>query len=736
MPGAALPAGKVLRPLRDVSYGSVGRSAAWTRFTHAAGGAWEASWDRATGVPTQIWGSGILAPGAMQSAELAALYARAWLAAHVDLLAPGAAAADFVLVANTTDGDIRAVGFAQHAGGLPVLGGQIGFEFKADRLFVIASTALPDVPGALTAVAAAPITDAVRAAALPRLRAQLGLPATARASDLGAALVVPLVAADGVLGYRVARPITLDAGATGRYLAYVDPATGAPIAARQQDMFDTATVVYSGVDRYPERGRVDQPAPLAHVALGGVPQTTAHDGTVTVTGAQTLTTAVLGDLVVIHNEGTTGMPVTTTLPIAPGETARWDASAVPQDDAQVVTYLAINTVKDFVRANVDAQMPTLDDAITANVNIDQQCNAFFDGTAVNFFQASSMCQNTGLINDVMFHEFGHSLHENEIIAGVGAFDGAMSEGAADTLAVNITGDSGLGRGFFYTDAPLRELNPVGSEATWPADIGEIHHTGLIFGGTWWDLRATLQGELGAAAGEALTLQLYVGALRRSVDIPSSLIATLATDDDDGDLANGTPHECEIREAYARHGLHTASGAVLGPSRIDGRVPRARDPGRHRGDRPRRPLRVGRTRRRGRAVDRGTRERSAGGQRGRHRGRARRVLRAAAAADRRRAHLQRDDRVRRWQRARAARQPRGSVLPGLPGPHGASRVHGLRERRPAAGGLDHERGQRARRPLRGACPAAAARAIRRPRSRARTRSCRRRAATTRPIRSRR
>ena len=51
------------------------------------------------------------------------------------------------------------------------------------------------------------------------------------------------------------------------------------------------------------------------------------------------------------------------------------------------------------------------------------------------------------------------MHSAEIIQGVGAFDGAMSEGAADTLAVNITGDSGMGRGFFYNDKPLRELDP-------------------------------------------------------------------------------------------------------------------------------------------------------------------------------------------------------------------------------------------------------------------------------------
>src|SRR5262249_23561317 len=172
-----------------------------------------------------------------------------------------------------------------------------------------------------------------------------------------------------------------------------------------------------------------------------------------------------------------------------------------------------------------------------------------------------------LIQDVVFHEFGHAVHTHEIITGVGAFDGAMSEGAADFLAVQITGDPQMGRGFFYTDEPLRDLDPPMMENRWPDDIGEIHKTGLIFGGTFWDLRKALIAELGEAQGILLTQKLYIGALRRSVDIPTSLIAVLATDDDDGDLANGTPHECAIRNAFAQHGLRTATGTIVGPDRL-------------------------------------------------------------------------------------------------------------------------------------------------------------------------
>src|SRR5882672_1668618 len=218
--------------------------------------------------------------------------------------------------------------------------------------------------------------------------------------------------------------------------------------------------------------------------------------------------------------------------------------------------------KDFARV-LDPQLPTLDSPITANVNINQDCNAFFDGKSVNFFHASTRCENTGRIQDVVFHEFGHSVHTAEIIMCVGSFDGAMSEGAADFFAVQITGDPGMGRGFFYTDQPLRDLDPPSSEARWPQDIGEIHKTGMIFGGTFWDLRKALIAldPTHPDTGVALTQKLFVGALRRSTSIPTSLIEVLAADDDDGDLSNGTPHECAIRDAYGRHGLRTATGLI-------------------------------------------------------------------------------------------------------------------------------------------------------------------------------
>src|SRR5688572_21592026 len=101
------------------------RPAAWSRFVAAAGGRWEATWDHATAVPSRIFGEGIAVPGASADPDVAARAARALIAAHLDLLAPGASIDDLELVSNHVDGELRSVGFVQRWRGARVLGGQV-----------------------------------------------------------------------------------------------------------------------------------------------------------------------------------------------------------------------------------------------------------------------------------------------------------------------------------------------------------------------------------------------------------------------------------------------------------------------------------------------------------------------------------------------------------------------------------------------------------------------------------
>lgn len=531
----------------------------WASFLDQRGARWSALWDRATGVPSRIYGQGIEAPGAVADAATAARHARATLRAHIALLAPGASADDFELVSNQVDHGMRTVGFVQRHQGLRVVGGQVSFRYKHDRLFVIASEALPHVRLPSRAAARASAVD-LRAAALEWVRADAAT--RARAVAVGEPVILPIVGPDRVEGYHEVVPVTVAAEApVGRWRVYVDAATGSAVAREQTLRFATGRVLYNAPERYPGGGRVDYPARGAQLVVNGVEAIADDtDGSITwdTEAPVTVTVAAIGPLVAVTNVA--GAAASANLVVVPDGDAIWDGSGQEQVDAQLATFIHARIVKDYART-LNPDLEWLDSQQKVNVNIDDTCNAFSDGNSINFFRSSQDCANTGRLADVVYHEFGHSLHAHSIIEGVGAFDGALSEGLSDYLAATITGDPAMGRGFFKSDDPLRHIDPADGEHMWPQDIQGVHYTGLIISGALWDLRKLLIANLGEEEGIALTDRLFYAVMQRATNIPSSYIEVLAADDDDGDLTNGTPNVCDINAAFAAHGLRAVSAEI-------------------------------------------------------------------------------------------------------------------------------------------------------------------------------
>lgn len=527
------------------------RRAAWSRFAGNAGATWRATWDRATAVPRQLWGEGISAPGAIDSADTAAAFARATLASHIDLLAPGSSVSDFVMVSNRVDNGLRVVGFVQRHQAIEVVGGQVSFRFKNDRMFMIGSQALPDV--ALQVAASARIAD-YSAEIVSTAWVLSDVATTAQTREVGEPVILPLIGEDRVHRYALVRPVTVDAaGPIGRWSVYVDAATGEQVAREQTLLFGSGNIFYNVPVRYPQSIRADYAAVDTATVIDGIDILTNGEGLITWTGTNpaALVTKTAGLRVDVRNLA--GDDDTEQFTITDGGQIVWDARTDELVDAQVAGYIHGREIIDYARTFAPG-LEFLDERLIVNVNIDEQCNAFSDGTTINFFQASSQCENTARLADVVYHEFGHSLHSHSVIEGVGRFDGAHSEGLSDYLAATFTNDPAMGRGFFLTDAPLRHIDPIDTEARWPIDVGGVHTTGLIFAGAMWDLRKLLVQRLGDADGVALADRLYYATLQRATDIPSTYLEVLAEDDDDGSLANGTPNLCDINAAFGTHGL--------------------------------------------------------------------------------------------------------------------------------------------------------------------------------------
>lgn len=551
-----LASGQVLRPVAPHAWQAQAhpsRQRAWNALADELGSAW-ATWDGDR--PRQILGTGMAAPGTVASPSEAARVASAWLERHVELLAPGSSASDFVLVSNEVSSGIRSVGFAQHAAGRAVVGAHIGLSFAHDRLVLVTSTARPHALAPAAALRVDEATARARAQAFIADGFGPGLVRTRGAVE--GPLVLPV--GDATTGPRYHEVVRVDVESEaprGRWHVYLDAETGAPVARESRMHAASGMVFYNVAERSPILGRSDRPTPSTQHVVDGLVQVSDAVGFVTFAGpTANVQPGLSGPFIEILDEA---IPLASTvLVLANGGGATWAAAADPFVDAQLTTYAHLAFVKGYVRA-IAPDLAWLDGTITATVNIDDICNAMSDGDALFFFRHSEECENTGRMSDVIYHEFGHSVHNQSIIPGVGSFDGALSEGISDYLAATIVNDSGMARGFFYTDEPLRELDPPGYEYTWPQDNGEVHDAGRIIGGALWDLRTLLIAKLGYEQGVRQTDHIWYEATRRAVDMPSMYGAALLADDDDGNLEDGTPNMCEINAAFTAHGLFSASG---------------------------------------------------------------------------------------------------------------------------------------------------------------------------------
>ena len=502
-------------------------------------------------------GPSISAPGASSNSQVAQSHAETFLAAHISLLSPGADAADFRLTSNVVSRNVRAIGFNQYHEGKRVLGGQISFRYKNDRLLMIASEALPNVQ----VRSIGPAIDQRFARASAKSWPGQSLVPTDDAEPVNGPYILPIIFPNGSIEYREVFQTRAKASlGVGEWLVYVDINSGAPYARRQMLAFGTGTVSYEVNKRRPNSERVEVLVPNTDVFVNGTKLRTDEFGTLTFDGDTTVDVETRPAGLFAQVSNVAGRVASDILTLADEASVVWDPGTSELEDAQVNAYVHSLLAKDFAR-KIAPDLEWLDEKLPVNVNIDEHCNAFFDGDSINFFQAGEGCANTARLTDVVYHEFGHGLHTNSIIEGVGRFDGAHSEGLSDFLAASITGDPAMGRGFFNSAAPLRHIDPPDREHVYPDDIGGIHFTGLIFAGAMWDLRKLLIQKYGEVAGVEKTLRLYYSTLERATDIPSTYYEVIVEDDDNGDLSDGTPNICDINTAFGLHGIRDFTIAV-------------------------------------------------------------------------------------------------------------------------------------------------------------------------------
>jgi len=205
---------------------------------------------------------------------------------------------------------------------------------------------------------------------------------------------------------------------------------------------------------------------------------------------------------------------------------------------------------------IDPDFTDMDWQCECNVNISSStCNAYWDGSSINFYQEGGGCENTAQLKDVVMHEYTHGITD-AIYDGSGYMPLlAMNEAWSDFWPCTDADSPHLGRGFFGASTYLRNVD---NTLVYPDDWeGESHHDGMILGGALWDMRENL------GPGHGYTDTLFIFArYGLGYNFFDYYYDILAVDDDDGDISNGTPHYCEIASAFYQHGIGDGPEPIL------------------------------------------------------------------------------------------------------------------------------------------------------------------------------
>ncbi len=308
-----------------------------------------------------------------------------------------------------------------------------------------------------------------------------------------------------------------------------------------------------------------QPLPNLDVIVDGIGTvTTDSDGLVSVDLAgtpRTISGTLSGPYVSVLDAR--GPEIQLSGTITPNVPFSLTVNDVPVEDdtAEVSAFVHANRTHDWFKA-MPISPPFTDMDVPLQVRVSRPsfgfCNAAFNPNVPELYflpEAIASCPNSAF-STIVVHEYAHAAAFQ--IFGSNT-PGDLHEGLADCAAILYSGDREIGRGFFGTGNQLRDAEP---NLVFPIS-GSAHTIGLLYAGSIWDLRTLLVSDLGKVAGSTLVSELWFESL---FFLPAALnselvTVTLLADDDDGNLANGTPNETRIREAFAIHGLRTETVAL-------------------------------------------------------------------------------------------------------------------------------------------------------------------------------
>src|SRR5437867_1344110 len=606
-------------PTRTTGLDALG--AGWNAFRQSHGADWRIWLDRRSGSPTLVEGPGIrwFAPGSQVGPIELESAARQFVAANEPLF--GVKGSELVWDpqgSGAVDPDHWVLVFDRVVAGVPVEGEQFLLRVTRNNMVSFGATRW----GTIASVPQA-VYDS--AAALQLLRAYMGLrpEESYELVEDGHRVMVPSAPSgdasprytgpaglgiDHRLAWRFALRVT---GEPGTWVGKVDAVSGKVIAFYDADLYGVKGGVYplSNDQNCADLGceQAGFPMPTTNVTLAKKLVTTDDMGQFTCgKGPKNSSVKLSGPYVSVSDLcGTAQESGNCSNDLDFGASTGTDCTVpsgqgVGDTHAGRTSYYVLDRLKEKARYWLPSN-GWVNQRLTDNVNTNATCNAYYNGS-VNFYKSGGGCRNTGEISGVVSHEYGHGLDQND----GGGYDNP-SEGYADTVAIIQDRRSCVGRGFFmsgncsgYGDpclncSGIRDMDwdqHVSHTPATPANFvqtncgggggpcgREVHCESYIPSEAVFDLafRDLPAAGLDASSAWQLAEKLYYksrqgsGGNGQHCALPSSdgcnanswFSSVRNADDDDGNLANGTPHAAAIFAAFDRHAI--ACGASTDPS---------------------------------------------------------------------------------------------------------------------------------------------------------------------------
>jgi trimeric autotransporter adhesin len=393
-------------------------------------------------------------------------------------------------------------------------------------------------------------------------------------------------------------------GVMGTWRARVDAATGEVLELADVNDYAIAQTGGGIYQNSPTTGsEIVRPMPFANLSSGGF----SNSAGLYNFGGGTVTSTLAGQFVRVSDTcGAISQASDGAGNIAFGTSTGSDCTTpghggAGNTHASREQFYQVNRIKEVGRGWLPANT-WLNQQLGVNVNLNQTCNAYWNGSTLNFFKSGGGCRNTGEIAGVSLHEYGHGLDQND---GTGtAPEGGTGESYGDLTGTIALHSSCIGPGFLggncggYGDActactGVRDIDFAKHVSNTPATVSnftqvhcgtgsgpcgrEVHCESYVPSEAVWDFAN--RDLPGAGTGPAWTTLDRLWYLSRntatssftcnhsSTPFTSNGCGTgnwwktmRAVDDDDGDLTNGTPHSAALFAAFNRHGIACTTDA--------------------------------------------------------------------------------------------------------------------------------------------------------------------------------